>query len=77
MCGDSGQIIGRAVSAVNDSYTSQLVVNVSQSIIGANVECARQSDGMLHIGTEQILLTTGIYIQCTTIVILCTFYHNY
>ena len=46
---------------MNDSYTSHFVVNVSQSIIGANVECARQSDGMLHIGTEQILLTTGTF----------------
>ena len=56
-CGDSGLITSHAVSVVNDSYTSQLLVNVSQSLIGANVECA--SDGDSHVGTKQILLTTG------------------
>jgi hypothetical protein len=59
-CGDSGQVIGRAVSVVNGSYTSQLVVNVSQSLVGASIECARQSNGVFSVGTEQILLTTGI-----------------
>ena len=57
-CGDSGPIIGRAVSVVNDSYTSQLIVNVSQSLIGENIECA--SDSGSHGGTKQILLTTGM-----------------
>ena len=56
-CGDSGPIISRAVSVMNDSYTSQLVVNVSQSLIGVNVECADDSGS--HVGTKQILLTTG------------------
>ena len=60
ICGDSGPIIGRAVSAVNDSYTSQLIVNVSQSLINATVECAL-SDGESQIGTKQILLTTGTF----------------
>ena len=59
-CGDSGQIIGCAISVVNDSYTSQLTVNVSQSLIDANVECA--SDSGSHVGTKQIFLTTGIHI---------------
>ena len=56
-CSDSASIIGRAVSVVNDSYTSQLIVNVSQSLIGANVVCATDSEP--HIGTRQILVTTG------------------
>ena len=60
-CGDNGPIIGHAVSVVNDSYTSQLIVNVSQGLIGANVECARQSDREYRVGTEQILETTGIH----------------
>ena len=58
-CDDSGPIIGRAISVVNDSYTSQLTVNVSQSLIGANVECV--SDSGSHVGTKQILLTTGTF----------------
>ena len=65
-CGGSGLIIGRAVSVMNGSYTSQLVVNVSQGIIGANVECA--SDSGSHVGTKQIQLTTGVFQS-----ILCTF----
>lgn len=60
-CRDGGQVISRAISAVNDSYTSQFIVNVSQSLIGANIDCERQSDGMLHIGRKQILLTTGTF----------------
>ena len=56
-CGDSGPIIGRAVSVVNDSYTSQLIINVSQSLIGTNVDCG--SDNGSHVGTKQILVTTG------------------
>ena len=60
-CGDNGPIIGHAVSVMNDSYTSQLTVNVSQSLIGANVECA--TDSGTNVGTKQILLTTGIHIQ--------------
>ena len=57
-CGDSGPIIGRTVSVVNDSYTSQLIVNVSQSLIGANIECSNYSG---IAGTKQILLTTGTF----------------
>ena len=57
-CGDGGQVISRAVSAVNDSYTSQLIVNISQSLIGANIECAGVSGS--QVGTKQILPTTGI-----------------
>ena len=61
-CGDNGPITGHAVSVVNDSYTSQLTFNVSQGLIGANVECARRIDRDSHIiGTEQILLTTGTF----------------
>ena len=63
-CGDSGPVTGRAVSVVNDSFTSQLTFNVSQGLIGANVECARRIDGEYHIiGTEQILLTKGTFIH--------------
>ena len=58
-CGDSGPIIGRAISVVNDSYTSQLIVNVSQGLIGTNVECANDSGSLA--GTKQILLTIGTF----------------
>ena len=63
-CGGSESIIGRAVSVVNnDSYTSQLVVNVSEGLNGTNVECSSSNGShiMHNIGTKQILLTTGTY----------------
>ena len=66
-CGDGGQIIGRAISAMNDSYTSQLIVNVSQNLVGANIECANNNGS--HVGTKQIQLTTGTF----QLIILCTF----
>ena len=58
-CGDSGLVIGHAVSEVNKSHTSQLFVNVSQHLNGANVECT--SDSGSRIGAKQILLTTGTF----------------
>ena len=72
-CGDSGQVIGCAISAVNDSYTSQLIINISQSLIGANIEChvAGTNSGS-QIGTKQILPTTGIAKYCQSTIILCT-----
>ena len=75
-CGDNGPVISRAVSVVNDSYTSQLIVNVSQSLIGTNVDCG--SDIGSHVGTKQILVTTGTPSPCAAIiVILCTFNFNF
>ena len=62
-CRGSGQVIGRAVSVVNNSYISQLTINITQSLIGANVVCARQSDGTSLVGMEQIQLITGISIM--------------
>ena len=58
-CGDSGPIIGCAVSVVSDSYTSQLIVNVSHSLLGANVECI--SDRGSRVGIKQIL---AVYDRC-------------
>ena len=46
---------------MNDSYTSQLIiVNVSHSLLGANVECASYSGS--HVGIKQILFMTGALI---------------
>ena len=58
-CGDSGPIIVHTVSVMNETFTSQLVVNVSQSLNGTNVECSSSSGS--RVGTKQIQLTTGAY----------------
>ena len=56
-CGASGPIVSHAVSVVSDSYTSQLIINVSQHLNGSTIECA--SDSGRQVGSRQISLTTG------------------
>ena len=53
-CGASGPVVGRAISVVNDSYTSQLTIIVSQHLNGS-IECA--SDSGRQVGRSQILIT--------------------
>ena len=75
-CGDGGQIIGHAVSAVNNSYISQLTINITQSLIGANIVCARQSNGESHVGKKQIQLTgISIIIELLAIMIIVPTYY--
>ena len=58
-CGASGPIVGHAISKsdVNDSYTSQLTISVSQHLNGSTIECT--SDSGRQVGSSQILITTG------------------
>ena len=54
-CGTSSPVVGRTVSVVNDSYTSQLTINISQHLNGSIIECA--SDSGRQVGRSQILIT--------------------
>ena len=67
-CGASGPVVGRVVSVVNDSYTSQLSISVSQHLIGSIIECASDNGIQANlVGGREIILTTGttlICIQC-------------
>ena len=65
-CGASGPVVGHAVSVLNDSYTSQLTINVSQNLTGSTIECA--SDSGTQVGTIQILPTTGMFCSLTNII---------
>ena len=56
-CGASRLVSGRATSIVNDSYTSQLTINVSQHLNGSTIECA--SDNGRQVDSSQIFITTG------------------
>ena len=56
-CGANGPVVGRATSVVSDSYTSQLIINVSQHLNGSTIECA--GDSGRQVGRRQIILTTG------------------
>ena len=56
-CGASGQVVGRTISVVNDSFISQLTINASLHVNGSTIKCA--SDNETQVGSRQILLTTG------------------
>ena len=57
-CGASGTIVVRTISAVNNSFTTQLTIIVNQQLNGGTIECT--SDSGRYIGSSQILLKTGI-----------------
>ena len=61
-CGSGGPVVGRAVSAVNGSYTSQLTINVSQQLNGSTIECANDNESMVNTMVE-VFLTTGAYVN--------------
>ena len=51
-CGTRQPIIGRSISVANRSFISQLLVNVSEDLMGKTIECANESG---HIfGSKQI-----------------------
>ena len=56
-CGASGTIVVRTISAVNNSFTTQLTITVNQQLNGSTIECT--SDSGRYIGSSQILLKTG------------------
>lgn len=61
ICGAIGTMItGRVVSVVNNSYTSQLTVYVSQDLVGKTIACANGNENNI-VGTAEINLTTGKY----------------
>ena len=58
-CGTSGQVVGRAISAENGSYTSQLIISITPQIIGSLIECAADDEELNH-SDIQIMLSTGM-----------------
>ena len=62
-CGTRQPIVGRSVSVANRSFVSQLLVNVSEDLVGKTIECANESG---HIfGSKQIDTLSGKYAyQC-------------
>jgi hypothetical protein len=51
-CGTMQPIVGRSVSVVHGSFTSQLLVNISENSTGKTIECANNSGQI--IGSKQI-----------------------
>jgi hypothetical protein len=66
---DNGAIIGRAVGAENDSYTSQIIIQVSNEFNGKTVVCVHDDgtnfteigSAMLHITTIQMCTSLNFY----------------
>ena len=52
-CGMRGPVVGRSVSVAGGSYTSQLLVNISEDLNGKTIECANKSGQI--VGSKQII----------------------
>lgn len=56
-CGATGQAIGQGISAENGSYTSKLIIENTQQIIGSQIICTR--DGENNVTQFQIVSSKG------------------
>jgi hypothetical protein len=61
-CGAMQPIVGRSVSVAHGSFTSQLLVNISEDLFNRTIECANNSGQI--IGSKQIDAPSGIVIFC-------------
>ena len=59
VCND-GAIMAREIMSINSSFTSQLKVTISESVIGENIECVHDNVGTITvIGTDTVTINTG------------------
>ena len=57
---NNGAIIGRAIGAENDSYTSQLTVQISDELNGTTIVCVHDNGtDSVEIGSAILSVTTG------------------
>ena len=54
-------VVGRSVSIADGSFTSQLLVNISEGLFGRTIECANKSGQI--IGSKQIGTPSGKYLK--------------
>ena len=59
-CGVTGQVIGQGISTENGSYTSNLIIEDTQRIIGSQISCTNNVDDESNITLFQIISTKGI-----------------
>ena len=58
----NGAIIGRGTGVENDSYTSQITVQISDELNGTSVVCAHDNGtDSIEIGSAILNITTGTY----------------
>ena len=63
-CGAREPVVVRSVAVTNRSFTSQLLVNISEDLFGRTIECANKSGqiiGSKQIGTPPRKLLLGMY----------------
>ena len=61
-CGAREPVVVRSVSVANGSFTSQLLVNISEDLLGRTIKCANQSGQI--IGSKQINIPSGKNYAC-------------
>ena len=57
LCGARGPVVGRGALVADGSFTSQLLVNISEDLFGRTIECANRSGQI--IGSKQIDTPSG------------------
>ena len=61
-CGARGPVVVGSVSVAGGSFTSQLLVNISEDLLGRTIKCANQSGQI--IGSKQIDIPSGKNYAC-------------
>ena len=61
-CGTMQPIVGRSVAVADGSFTSQLIVNISENSIDKAIECANNSGQIF--GSKQINIPSGKNYAC-------------
>jgi hypothetical protein len=56
-CGARGPVVGRSASVAGGSFTSQLLVNITEDLFGRTIECANESGQI--VGSKQIDTSSG------------------
>ena len=54
-CGMRGLVVVRSLSVASRSYTSQLLVNITEELNGKTIECANESGAI--VGSKQVNYT--------------------
>ena len=59
-CGTTGQVAGRTISVENGSYTSNLIIEDTQQIIGSQIICTNNMDDESNVTLFQLVSGTDI-----------------
>ena len=70
VCND-GEITARIIRVENDTYTSQLTVNISSELVGQNITCANDTGTELsEVGSIVVNTTDGMIIVINLVAII-------